>query len=634
MRRWYILLLLPATLAFWSPRMKHSAPAPNPDAIDSVGNADYVGRQIAYNGRYSFLSYDLNFLGWKDYAAVLPAFNALKTTPYNKVKIVHIGDSHVQADIVTGQIRNRLQDVFGDGGRGLIFPYSAARTHPGYDYYSSHGGNWHSARNIQQNPAVELGLSGVSILTRDSKAWVKILFNNFHRPVDNRILKIFCRQGVGSYDLRVEVNGEALPQTVSCRDSLLSYVQVRLPENPRSIALYVKKTAPEQHYFELHGMSLETEANSGVLYHSVGINGAGLGSVLRQNLMERQLRDIRPDLVIVDLGANDYFVGGLDESSYALNLEEVVSRIRRSAPNATVLLSCSQDIYRYARSSLKDCQKAAKLTQRVAFENRCAFYNYYDVAGGRFSMKKWRQYQLAKTDMVHLTFEGYRQKGDLYANALLGSYRHSLAGGGDKPFLPDTLAEPAALAEYRIDNPDAPAARRLDEKPVSRPATAAPPAEGQRKLYTIRPGDNLGRIAAIHGVSVSELMQWNGLRSSMIRAGDRIVVWARMGVDTAPPPAPAETKAAPKPPTTKADEKPAPAKAETKSEVKPSPKPESKPAPVKAAPKKSGGLHTVSSGESLWSIARKHETTVAAIKKANGMNSDKIRAGQKLKIPN
>lgn len=43
--------------------------------------------------------------------------------------------------------------------------------------------------------------------------------------------------------------------------------------------------------------------------------------------------------------------------------------------------------------------------------------------------------------------------------------------------------------------------------------------------------------------------------------------------------------------------------------------------------------HRVKSGENLSVIAAKHRTTVAKIKKANGLRSDMIREGQLLKIP-
>jgi LysM repeat protein len=43
--------------------------------------------------------------------------------------------------------------------------------------------------------------------------------------------------------------------------------------------------------------------------------------------------------------------------------------------------------------------------------------------------------------------------------------------------------------------------------------------------------------------------------------------------------------------------------------------------------------HTVTVGESLWSSARKYETTVPEIREANQLSGDIIRAGQTLKVP-
>lgn len=50
------------------------------------------------------------------------------------------------------------------------------------------------------------------------------------------------------------------------------------------------------------------------------------------------------------------------------------------------------------------------------------------------------------------------------------------------------------------------------------------------------------------------------------------------------------------------------------------------------APKKSTATHTVKSGETLYSIARKNGTTVDKIKKLNGLKSDNIQPGKKLRV--
>lgn len=61
------------------------------------------------------------------------------------------------------------------------------------------------------------------------------------------------------------------------------------------------------------------------------------------------------------------------------------------------------------------------------------------------------------------------------------------------------------------------------------------------------------------------------------------------------------------------------------------------PKPVYNPPKRDSKskftYHTVRKGQNLGSIAQKYRTTVAKIRKANGMRTSKIKTGQKLKIP-
>ncbi|HBG81940.1 TPA: hypothetical protein DDW69_03835 [candidate division CPR2 bacterium] len=64
------------------------------------------------------------------------------------------------------------------------------------------------------------------------------------------------------------------------------------------------------------------------------------------------------------------------------------------------------------------------------------------------------------------------------------------------------------------------------------------------------------------------------------------------------------------------------------------PAPTATPAPTPTpTPLSSDKTHTISEGDTLWTIASKYDTTVEAIQKANNMDGEDLQIGQKLIIP-
>jgi membrane-bound lytic murein transglycosylase D len=48
-----------------------------------------------------------------------------------------------------------------------------------------------------------------------------------------------------------------------------------------------------------------------------------------------------------------------------------------------------------------------------------------------------------------------------------------------------------------------------------------------KTVYRVKSGDYLGKIARIYGVRVSQIKQWNGLRSNNISIGQRLTIYPR-----------------------------------------------------------------------------------------------------------
>lgn len=161
--------------------------------------------------------------------------------------------------------------------------------------------------------------------------------------------------------------------------------------------------------------------------------------------------------------------------------------------------------------------------------------------------------------------------------------------------------------------------------PAAESATGAV-ASGQ--TYVIQDGDTLGKIAAKFGVERKALLEVNRLSEGQpIYIGETLMIPSSAGVVSAPvAPAQKETVTAPAPAAgVVADagkSAPIPAKQEAKvvGETK-------KPAPASVT------THTVIKGDTLTSLAKKYGTTVESLKAANGLRTDVISLGQKLKIP-
>lgn len=556
-------------------------PEINNFAAFPVKDSAYVRSHIQYNRTYSFIQYGINYPEWKDSIALGTFFRALGNSDRRKAKVLHIGDSHVQADFFTGEIRDKMQEVLGRGGRGLVFPYASAGTHGTRDYRTYSYGLWKYAKNIHSTPEFTLGLTGATIYTEDVTAGFRFQFREGFIQDKDLILKIYCDKNERSFDAQIIFpEGDTLTVNCSTQDGL-PYAKILLPHAPRDFTVRLIKNTEESVYFQCYGLSIENVGSQGILYHSVGINGAGYTALLRQGLMPAQLKEINPDLVVIDLGANDFYPKIIDQPVFEENLRNIVRIIRGVCPGVSIMVTCSQDIY-CRRKNVAECKRFAAIAREIAFEMDCAFYDYYRISGGQYAMNKWYQNQLAKPDRVHLTASGYAVKGELYANAFLNAYLLWLGGSKNLFLVSDSIIK--------------------NITPLTKDPVAAPLGSGEK--YTVRSGDNLGSIAQRNGVSVSQLKSWNGLRSDNIRIGQVLIV------------RPVQNK--PKAPINSVQ-------VEKKSETP----------TLKGTPSTSGTnkVHTVKSGDTLWGIAKIYRCSVEEIKSLNKLSSDALRLGMKLKLP-
>lgn len=557
--------------------------------------------------RYPWIQPSMCRIQFYQYDAIRPFYNAWKAADTSKCVIVHMGDSHVQPDILSGELRKVLQSRMGAGGQGFVFPYSTAKTYSSTEYKSTHEGEWTYGKSFILPPRVRLGLVGMACRTTDSAAWFNLRFRD-SLPGSYTQLRIYCKKDSTSYDMEILCDSVVFP--VSVRDALRDprpYLELQVPAVKENLTLRLKKTDSAQCFFECYGLEIQNPQNKGVVVHAAGVGGACFRGVLYQDLLVEQLHCVQPDLVILDYGTNDYLYDDKIKTTLETQILKSIERVRAAAPEAGILLTSTQDMYRRGRN-LKSGVLFSEYIRGIAKRNHCLFFDWFWISGGPKSMKLWENAGLAQPDMIHLGGKGARLKGDLLALAFAKTMewldQHPAA---DSLVLsPDSLQRAALLAIQQ------------DTAHATSTSTSS-----STRYYTIRSGDNLGSIAQRYGVSVAQLKCWNGLSSDRIVAGKVLKIMAKNASADSPKPAPAE-------------EKPCPVR-EPAPNVTAAPVVKPQPATVAgtgvAAQKKARSVYVVKSGDTLWALARRYNTSVDAIKTANKLRTEKLSIGQKIIIP-
>jgi len=345
-----------------------------------------------------------------------------EATAQGRFTVLHFGDSHVQGGHAVQMSRHKWQSMVGSAGRGMVFPYSIARTYFQNDYKSSFDGEWVTANSIQVNPKMSLGVLGFVARTSSPQAAFTLQFNQQFEP-GAKVLKFLYRASAASYRLRMQ-SGDLLweSELQGAEESLggTQMVEISVPQLFDTLRFEILNSDPKPEVtFDFYGMSIENKT-PGVIYHNLGVGGAAYGALRSQAYFASQSKLLSPDLVILDWGTNDLVYKNKVPEQLAATIVETIRQVRSEHPDVLILLTTVQDTY-FRKKPITSTWEFAKLIRRLAKENDCLLYDWYRVAGGAGAMRTWYAYGLAQPDHVHLSATGYAIKGDLLAQAMLNA---------------------------------------------------------------------------------------------------------------------------------------------------------------------------------------------------------------------
>lgn len=344
----------------------------------------------------------------------------LKKENKGVLSIVHIGDSHIQADYFTEIIRTGLQQFFGNAGRGLVFPFQLAQSNAPPDINSSSNTPWEYNRLAHPEIPIASGISGYCIRTNFSGAAIDIGLKPDlkYTPQTFDRLKLFLKiDSTVSWILQAANNNPPFLIRKEESDTAV-FKEVVLDQSTDSFTL---SSLPSDSLKEFYGVSLE-RSDPGIIYHTIGVNGATYNSYNSAPLFWKQLPALKADLYIISLGTNEAQKTGLDRATFLQQMDIFFANLKLISPDAAVLITTpADDFYKRHRPNAFLKQINSGITSYSTVHN-LPLWDMYRITGGHGSSYKWLKRGLMNKDRVHFTNEGYRIQGALFFNALSKEY--------------------------------------------------------------------------------------------------------------------------------------------------------------------------------------------------------------------
>lgn len=371
---------------------------------------------------YNFLQQEEHLLENASYLE--PLFKKLylqRVQGGQKINIVHIGDSHILGNYLTREVRERLQRAFGDAGRGLIFPYKLAGSNGPRDYLVETNARWNGA-SCQRNlsPTTPFGVSGFTLETYNPKGELTFRMRDTATSETRLFTKVTIFQHKTPLQYDVVVRDDISNQTaqIYIQDEYSRSYYFDRPVGQVTIA--AQRTNSQQKMLTLDGIALENEL-SGVLFHSIGINGAKFQDYVRAKYFARQVAELKPDLIILSMGTNEA-QGHTDPGFMYRTMRDLTKNLQEQSPQALILLTTPADSYLRGKGFNPNMSDMSSVIRKFAREKGYAMWDLFNITGGENSAVNWKNTGLLSSDSVHYSKAGYAAQGKLLYQSLVKGY--------------------------------------------------------------------------------------------------------------------------------------------------------------------------------------------------------------------
>lgn len=362
------------------------------------------------------------FLDFSDSSAAFTSFFTSIKSHKRKIRVGYFGDSMIEGDLLTQDLRRLFQQWLGGAGVGFVpvtSPVSGFRQtirHRFSDNWQQNDISEQYARN-KFSP----GPGGFMHQTGKDEAWVECAGGNpaFGGNISLRLwygpqsipgnLSLDHARNVKQFSL-----SDTLPFSVSTLTDTWNGKLLRCSFSPRSGPIY--------------GFSCESD--TGIIIDNFSFRGnSGMALTRVPFKTWKAFSNAVPyDLLIFHYGLNVVSEASVDYAWYYRGMSQVLSLMRRAFPGVPVLIvGVSDKAYRNPEGELSTVPGVYVLDSiqcRMAREKKTAFYSLFSAMGGEGSMVSMvnRPYPLANKDFTHVNGAGARLLAQLMFNDIKKKY--------------------------------------------------------------------------------------------------------------------------------------------------------------------------------------------------------------------
>ena len=380
-------------------------------------------------------------LGQSGLASFFHDLQRLQAGQLDHVRILQLGDSHTAGDVFSGYLRSRFQERFGDAGRGMMPPGYTYRGLRQAEVKVTQSRGWVIHDSLKASDPGPFGISG--FLATSNYAGARMAVSPV-APGGFDIARVNYLHSTSGRPLEVLLDGR-IAKVVPTAGPADTPGSLDLSAPPGTQTLEIIADAPGA---RITSWGIERR-HPGVLFDSFGVSGATVDVFNHWDplLVQWDLKQLRPSLIIVAYGTNEAFKFDFDATTYKQVFAQVLKSLKRMAPQASILVvgppggqrsSSNHKRSPYTGSTGRwetpESVTAVRYIQHdtaVAFGD--AYWDWASVLGGTRGFNQWvySDPPLVRSDHIHFTVLGYETSAKALFNFLMDGY--AMATGQARP---------------------------------------------------------------------------------------------------------------------------------------------------------------------------------------------------------